>query len=411
MPFDLKKIFLLLLVSLWLFPSCTGSNNPKPVDADGILGKTPKAFYNTSAPNTTNVILTYGPGYPASLVRVISGIASSPISISPDLIQFSVAGTVLTIRGQPGIYEYSPITIAAISEGTAKAPAPAVDLLCINLAETGYSELQVGAVGGAYVFNAASGNQSLNIGGNGAITKNSIGAMVNYQKAGFGTLQINLSLTSATDPAFYKAGFSLDTPTPWRSVQQMYCRPNNVTPFVPPAAGLQNPIVSSVATAATQTGIGQVDWGGLSQALTPDGNYMGVSLNYMDVSKNVYLTGFFSDPKFALPVGATIKGIQVNCFWYDDESNLGSGATPKLTLIKAGSPVGTPIGGGTGMPITPAMSSDFGSSTDPWGTSWLASDINAPGFGVSVYIDANGGWSSGATVHIDYCQMSVYWNP
>lgn len=244
MPFNFKKIFFLLLLSIWLFPSCTG-NNTKPVDADGILGKTPKAFYNTSGPNTTNVVLTFGPGQPGNMVRIVSGVASSPVALSADSIQISVDGTVLTIRGQAGIYEYSPVAVASIVNGSATAPLPAVDSFCVNLGSTGYSELQVNVVNGALAFTGLSANQSVPIGGVGEIVKSSAGQMVSYQKAGFGTIQIDSSAPSSTDAALFKAAFSIDTPNPWRSVSDMYCRLNNVPALL---SGVPAPILQDAFT-------------------------------------------------------------------------------------------------------------------------------------------------------------------
>lgn len=174
-----------------------------------------------------------------------------------------------------------------------------------------------------------------------------------------------------------------------------------------------NPMVSTTATAVTQVSTsGAAGWGGPTDALTQNGVYASISLNHFEISKNLTLTGYFSDPSFALPAGSTIKGIKVNCYWYNPSSGLGNATDlAYLHLVKAGSATAgsASTGGATTLPASPALSTDYGSSTDLWGTAWLSSDVNAAGFGVAVGFDGVG--SGGGDGAVDYCQLSVYWNP
>jgi hypothetical protein len=57
-----------------------------------------------------------------------------------------------------------------------------------------------------------------------------------------------------------------------------------------------------------------------------------------------------------------------------------------VKIVKGGSIVGSGLGGGTGVPLTDTYVT-FGNTTELWGQTWTASNINASDFGVVVAMD------------------------
>jgi len=100
---------------------------------------------------------------------------------------------------------------------------------------------------------------------------------------------------------------------------------------------------------------------------------------------------------FAIPAGATIDGIVVEVA---RGVSGGSATTASAILYKASSQVGTAKTSGE------FGSATFGTSTDLWGTSWTAAEINASGFGFGV--QATGG-SNGTTVTMSGARITVHY--
>ena len=91
---------------------------------------------------------------------------------------------------------------------------------------------------------------------------------------------------------------------------------------------------------------------------------------------------------FSIPAGSTINGIT---FSETDSSVNDSLIFTGIKLMKAGSAVGTAKTLGTGNNLNSAGgTTTFGSSSDLWGTTWTASDINNSGFGVVMAVQGDG---------------------
>ena len=92
---------------------------------------------------------------------------------------------------------------------------------------------------------------------------------------------------------------------------------------------------------------------------------------------------------FSIPAGATILGIQVS--FTNHQSLAPSGHfltnTDTVQMCKLGAAVGTGHGPSATLWQTYPQIEVYGSSTDLWGTTWTAADINNAGFGFGVSAD------------------------
>lgn len=117
-----------------------------------------------------------------------------------------------------------------------------------------------------------------------------------------------------------------------------------------------------------------------------------------------------SDFGFAIPAGAVIDGIVLEV--EKRRSPGGSSGIVEdngLQIMKGGLLVGPNKSQyGVDWPLTDTYVS-YGSSTDLWGTTWTAADINASNFGVSL---ASISYVCGATIvtAIDHVRMTIYYS-
>ncbi|MDR3638799.1 MAG: hypothetical protein P4L84_33640 [Isosphaeraceae bacterium] len=108
---------------------------------------------------------------------------------------------------------------------------------------------------------------------------------------------------------------------------------------------------------------------------------------------------------FSIPAGATINGIAASIY----AVNTINGAINEnsVKLVKAGSAQGSNLAtSGHTYIFTPATFS-WGGSTNLWGSSWSASDINDPGFGIALsYV---GETKTSCTTEVRNIQLTVYY--
>lgn len=99
---------------------------------------------------------------------------------------------------------------------------------------------------------------------------------------------------------------------------------------------------------------------------------------------------------FSIPTGATIDGIVVEVY------RAGSSTVDNsVKIVKGGSVTGTDKATGTAWSTSPAT---YGSSTDLWGTTWTAAEINASGFGVAVSAAESAGQAN-----LNHIRITVYY--
>ena len=109
----------------------------------------------------------------------------------------------------------------------------------------------------------------------------------------------------------------------------------------------------------------------------PGGTPADITLTAGQTSHHLKMTGF----NFAVPSGATIKGIRA--YLFNGGHAFGSGYNSAAHLVKAGTvqgPNGALQSGGPNDGFYDAVT--FGGPTDLWGGAWTSSDINNSGFGV-----------------------------
>jgi hypothetical protein len=154
-------------------------------------------------------------------------------------------------------------------------------------------------------------------------------------------------------------------------------------------------------------GIGTVTWGNPGNITTAGSPYAGMSVS--SSSTTHYLQG--TQYGFIIPPGSTINGITVVI------RRQSSGmASPFLrdnvvSLVKGGTITGdNKAATGVNWPTGSLGTATYGSSSDLWGTTWTAADINATNFGVVLSaVNPNTDRSRDATV--DYMQITVNYTP
>lgn len=132
---------------------------------------------------------------------------------------------------------------------------------------------------------------------------------------------------------------------------------------------------------------------GTASFLTPAGNTV--------TSQFIYGSGF----PITLPPGATITGISFSFSRQVSTVTSNSANTVQVFLLKAGTAAGTAKGPGSSY-TTSLTTESWGNSSDLWGTTWTASDINNPGFGVEISAIDNAG-PSPATVGVNNFLLTV----
>lgn len=121
-----------------------------------------------------------------------------------------------------------------------------------------------------------------------------------------------------------------------------------------------------------------------------------IPTNYLKTSKH----------GFAVPVGATILGIEVKV---EKHSNHSASVEDGLVVaVKAGTVVGSNHAIHSYWSTTDSVTT-YGSESDLWGTTWTPEQINAEGFGIALAALISGGSSTRA--YVDAISITVYYVP
>lgn len=145
-----------------------------------------------------------------------------------------------------------------------------------------------------------------------------------------------------------------------------------------------------------------VRWTNASNMAVSDNTYSGVSFT----ANNQIAQSFAQNYGFSIPTGSTINGITVSV----ERRSLDGGGTTKdsiVSLLKADGSIGTGNKADTstfwsGSKVTVT----YGSSSDLWGDTWTAEDINDADFGVFFRLLSNFQFSNPG---IDYISITVYY--
>ena len=145
-----------------------------------------------------------------------------------------------------------------------------------------------------------------------------------------------------------------------------------------------------------------LDWLSPEEAVSSNNIYANVTFTPFTLGEvSDYLRA--TDFGFAIPTGATIDGIVAE---FEAQSDVVHNWNSVL-IVKGGVSTGTDQSDFSALPTTDAYKT-FGSSTNLWGTTWTAADINGTGFGVQARVtDENDG--NGNTARIDHIRITVYY--
>ncbi len=150
--------------------------------------------------------------------------------------------------------------------------------------------------------------------------------------------------------------------------------------------------------AQTATG-GDVNWSNPNNIKTSGASYATFTVVAVSSTSQLLQGTNFG---FSIPGGATINGIVVSLY----DSAEGSAADlASLSLLKAGSAAGTPIG------ATAATGTlTFGSSSSLWGTTWTPAQINDSGFGFEIQAEGTNYYGPAGVV-TNAWSITVYYTP
>ena len=134
--------------------------------------------------------------------------------------------------------------------------------------------------------------------------------------------------------------------------------------------------------ATVDTSVGNTTWSNLANLFSttlnsPSELYTGGITNYI-VGK-----GF----GFSIPVGATINGIVVTL---ESEIQSSSARDYSIKIVKNNIITGTDKSTLTPLNVGNFASRTYGSSSDLWGTTWTAADINNSNFGLAYSVEFTG---------------------
>lgn len=167
-------------------------------------------------------------------------------------------------------------------------------------------------------------------------------------------------------------------------------------------AQIEGPLNASFSANNSLSGASQA-WVDTDNALKSDDNYSSFgNLSGGIGSYTQYLR--VENFGFAIPEGATIKGIRVDIERSDPNQ---ASADYSIRIIKEGVITGINKSMGIAYPATDAYQS-YGGPTDLWGETWGFKNINGANFGVAISSQRNS--ASGITAgQIDDVQITVYW--
>jgi len=160
---------------------------------------------------------------------------------------------------------------------------------------------------------------------------------------------------------------------------------------------------NSPGTLVEDDSYGMSAWTDPSQAATSDDTYATADVfSFPAPIDTFYLKA--TNFSFSIPGGATIDGILVE-IEKSKASGLESVIDRQVRIVKGGT-----IGSTEKADANPWTTTDtyvsYGGSSDLWGESWSASDINASDFGVVLSAGTDG---SSGTAQIDHFRITVYY--
>lgn len=150
-------------------------------------------------------------------------------------------------------------------------------------------------------------------------------------------------------------------------------------------------------------------WSNVSSALTDDNDHA-----YSPDGPPSYApTHNLKFTNFGFNVSGTIQGIVVEVKGYAPNNGAGVPARDdKIRIVKGGAIGTNDKSNATNWPGTwPGTYRTYGSSTDLWGETWIAADINSTNFGFAMAERSDGVYQGGLLFRADTIRITVYYNP
>ena len=159
-----------------------------------------------------------------------------------------------------------------------------------------------------------------------------------------------------------------------------------------------NTSATSPGTMADDATVGTLVWTNPNNAMASDDADAIVSSGFGGTSHYLKATNF----GFSIPTGATIDGILVEIEQDDQNTNV---IENSIKIVKGGTISGDEKSTGAAIPNADAYVS-YGSSSDLWGLSWTAEDINLSTFGVVFSIVLQNAFGG---TRVDHIRITVYY--
>lgn len=111
---------------------------------------------------------------------------------------------------------------------------------------------------------------------------------------------------------------------------------------------------------------------------------------------------------FTIPGGSTINGIVVE-IERSTGAQFGSfGRDNRVRIVKGGAIGATDKASASEWPESTDATASYGSSSDLWGETWTAADINDSGFGAALAVTNTGAVDS-VSMRVDHMRITVYY--
>lgn len=159
-----------------------------------------------------------------------------------------------------------------------------------------------------------------------------------------------------------------------------------------------------VGAGSDDAAVGTVAWTNPGNITAEDNTWATASLSATQVSH--YLKGLNSAPFTFISGAATINGIEVD-ITRNRQAGIGNIKDNIVKLVKGGSVVGNNNASATIWPSVTDVLVTYGSSSDLWGTTWTAADVNATDFGA--VLSATNAVGSADVARVDGMVLRVYY--
>ena len=168
----------------------------------------------------------------------------------------------------------------------------------------------------------------------------------------------------------------------------------------------QGPLAGT-SPATVNTSVGSTNWAGLASLFSTTLNS---STDLYINNRSYYIVG--QGFGFSIPVGATINGIVVTLQSSAVDNTQSGGARDySIKIVKNNTITGNDKSTLTLINLGTFANRTYGSSTDLWGTTWTAADINNSNFGIAYSAELTTSPKGTVTVQVRNLRITVHYTP